>query len=367
MSDIFGRRAGRLACGVVLAALAGSAPAATSFPALTRPALQVRAPEQQVLLAAAQAGRRLVAVGERGLVVLSDDDGGTWRQARRVPVSTTLTAVSFADAQHGWAVGHGGVVLNTVDGGATWSRQADGVALALAALQDAERALRADVGSAAAQRAVKDATALVADGPDKPLLDVFFQDARHGWVVGAYNLAFETSDGGAHWSSIYARLANPKSLHLYAIRAQGQSVYIVGEQGQMQRSLDGGRSFVQLASPYKGSWFALALEDDGAVVAAGMRGNAFRSTDHGDSWQPIAGAPPLSFASAVPLAAGGVLLANQGGQLFSSRAGASLRALPAPPLPPVSGLLMMNNGALLTLGVGGALRLPALDYNGTSK
>jgi photosystem II stability/assembly factor-like uncharacterized protein len=367
MTEIFRIRASCLAVGAVLAVLAGAVHGATSFPALSRPALQVRAPERQVLLAAAQARQRLVAVGERGLVVLSDDDGISWRQARVVPVSTTLTAVAFADAEHGWAVGHGGVVLHTGDGGATWSRQADGTSLAQAALQAAEQAVRTSAGSAAAQRALKDATALVADGPDKPLLDVYFEDARRGWVVGAYNLAFETSDGGVHWNSISARVDNPKSLHLYAIRAQGQSVYIVGEQGQMQRSVDGGQSFAPLASPYKGSWFALAIESDGAVVAAGMRGSAFRSTDRGDSWQPIAGAPPLSLTSATPLPGGGVLLANQGGQLFTSRAGAAVRALPVPPLPPLNGLLMLNSGALLTLGVGGALRLPAPDYNGTMK
>lgn len=367
MTDIFRKRAGRLAVGAVLAVLAAGAHGATTFPALNRAALQVRAPERQVLLAAAQAGSRLVAVGERGLVVLSDDDGISWRQARAVPVSTTLTAVSFADAEQGWAVGHGGVVLHSSDGGATWLRQADGASLAQAALRQAEQGLHADAASAPAQRAVRDATALVADGPDKPLLDVYFQDARRGWVVGAYNMAFETSDGGAHWTSISARLANPKSLHLYAIRARGQAVYIAGEQGQLQRSLDGGNSFAPLASPYKGSWFALAIADDGSVVAAGMRGNAFRSPDRGDSWLPVAGAPPLSWTSAIPLPDGAVLLANQGGQLFSTRAGSAMRALAMPPMPPVNGLLNLNNGALLTLGVAGALRLPAPDYNGTTK
>ncbi|WP_220476874.1 WD40/YVTN/BNR-like repeat-containing protein [Massilia cavernae] len=122
----------KTASAILLAALSGAACAAASFPALDRPAVQVKAPERQVLLAAAQAGTRVVAVGERGLVVLSDDAGASWRQARAVPVSTTLTAVSFRSAQLGWAVGHGGVVLHTRDGGDTWTRQADGASLARA-------------------------------------------------------------------------------------------------------------------------------------------------------------------------------------------------------------------------------------------
>ncbi len=54
--------------------------------------------------------------GERGIVLLSDDAGVSWRQAK-VPVSVSLTAVQFVDAEQGWAVGHLGVVLHTQDGG----------------------------------------------------------------------------------------------------------------------------------------------------------------------------------------------------------------------------------------------------------
>ena len=70
--------------------------------ALQRPALSVKAPQRTVLLAAAAAGQRLVAVGERGVVALSDDRGATWRQAA-CPVSVSLTMVRFADERRGVA------------------------------------------------------------------------------------------------------------------------------------------------------------------------------------------------------------------------------------------------------------------------
>ncbi|MHA4871876.1 WD40/YVTN/BNR-like repeat-containing protein [Duganella sp. PWIR1] len=348
-------------------ALLPACAAAGMFPALTRPAVQVQAPERQVLLAAAQAGARVVAVGERGVVALSDDGGLHWRQAAHVPVSTTLTAVSFVGDRLGWAVGHGGVILHTVDGGERWSLQADGATLAQRALQAAEEDARRNPDNAAAARALKGARLLVADGPDKPLLDVSFEDARHGWAVGAYNLFFETRDGGATWNSIGGRLDNPRALHLHVIRSSGDTVYVAGEQGQIHRSLDGGRSFSALASPYKGSWFALALEGDGALVAAGLRGKLFRSIDHGESWQAIGGAPPVSILSATPLPQGRVLLANQGGKLYTSAQGAPLQALPVQPMPPLAGLLLLKDGGLLAFGLGGAMRLPAQDHNGKTK
>jgi photosystem II stability/assembly factor-like uncharacterized protein len=77
-----------------------------------------------LMLHAARAGKRLVAVGEYGIVIVSDDSGQSWRQAGSVPTRTTLTSVYFVDERQGWAVGHGGVVLASEDGGDTWVRQA---------------------------------------------------------------------------------------------------------------------------------------------------------------------------------------------------------------------------------------------------
>jgi photosystem II stability/assembly factor-like uncharacterized protein len=71
------------------------------------------------------AGTRMVAVGERGHIMYSDDDGASWTQAD-VPVRVSLTAVYFPTAEKGWAVGHDGLVLHSSDGGKTWVKQLDG-------------------------------------------------------------------------------------------------------------------------------------------------------------------------------------------------------------------------------------------------
>jgi photosystem II stability/assembly factor-like uncharacterized protein len=347
-----------------LAAVMNPLLAATPFPALERPALQVKTPERQVLQTATTAGERIVAIGERGLVVLSDDQGRRWRQARQVPVSVTLTAVSFVDAQRGWAVGHGGVVLHTADGGESWTKLADGVALAKAALADAEQRVAQRPRDAAAERALADARRQINDGADKPLLDVRFIDARRGWVVGAYNLFFETTDGGGTWRSVSSRLDNPRALHLNALAVRGQTVFIVGEQGVLFRSLDAGQTFVAVPSPYKGSWFSVVLGDDGAVTLAGLRGNAFRSPDGGASWSAIEGLSPVSIVAASAWADGGVLLSNQAGQLFITRANATAQPLRVAPLPPLNGLLVLGGQRLLALGFGGAI---SLDLSGSGK
>ncbi|HET6802643.1 MAG TPA: glycosyl hydrolase, partial [Casimicrobiaceae bacterium] len=93
-------------------------PAPADVPQAFRVAQPTRAP----LIGVARAGPRLVAVGDYGVVVLSDDAGTTWRQARAVATRDLLTAVTFVDANRGFAVGHGGTILRTDDGGESWLR-----------------------------------------------------------------------------------------------------------------------------------------------------------------------------------------------------------------------------------------------------
>lgn len=334
---------------------ASAALAETRFAAMARPALPVRHPEKSVLLSAALARGRVVAVGERGVVALSDDLGKSWHQAQHVPTSMTLTAVRFVDAQKGFAVGHGGVVLATADGGERWAIRCDGRTLAKLAVVAADQ--RASVGDIKATRWQKEAALLTADGPDKPLLDLYFADAQRGVVVGAYNLFYETNDGGQSWSAGLDRLDNPKARHLYAVRGRGNTWIVAGEQGLLLRSRDAGRTFERLASPYDGSWFTLASTPQGGWVVAGLRGHAYYSGDDGETWALIGGATPASFVSLAPLDNGSVLLANQAGQLFASKAGAPMVRIAAPALPPLSQVLPLSNGDLLALGFAGATRI----------
>src|SRR3989344_4419701 len=191
-------RDGTMHIAIYVAAARAAAGAGCAFAqvgdALQRPALSVKAPQRAVLLAAAAAGQRLVAVGERGVVALSDDRGVTWQQAA-CPVSVSLTMVRFADERHGVAVGHGGTVLTTSDAGASWALRLD--SRTLAALAKA---------AATTPQALQDAERLMADGPDKPFMDVVVWDAQRMLAVGAYGLAFYTADGGQTWASWFGRV-----------------------------------------------------------------------------------------------------------------------------------------------------------------
>lgn len=337
----------------LLAVGLGAFSASTAWPApishaLDRPAIIVQRAAQSMLLGMAQAGKRLVAVGERGVVVVSDGDADKWRQVA-TPVSVTLTAVRFADDQHGYAVGHSGTVLFTANGGDTWTSVLDGRQAARISLAAAQAS-----GNAAALR---DAERQVADGADKPLLDLLVFDAKRVLVIGAYGMAYSTTDGGKSWNTLAERLDNPRGLHLYAIRQHGERILVSGEQGLVRLSRDGGQTFTPIKTPYDGSFFTAELPSAEEIVVAGLRGNLLRSHDGGASWKQTTTSDAASITGSLRRADGSLVLVNQAGMVLTENKGA-LVALNRTPLPSLTGIFANPEGSLLALSVQGIASLP---------
>ncbi len=282
--------------------------------------------------------------------MLSDDHGANWRQAK-VPVSVSLTATQFVSARVGWVVGHGGVVLATTDGGETWRRQLDGRKAAQIEFDAAQ-------GEGAAGKRLRDAERLVKEGPDKPFLDLYFSDERNGLVIGAYGLIFVTTDGGQRWRSAQQRLDNPKGRHLYGLRAVGKALYLVGEQGAAYRSDDGGQRFVELKTPYAGSYFGVVGAATGEVIVFGLRGHAYWSADAGANWQQSEIATGSTLTAGLRFADGSLLLVNESGQAFRSvNGGRSFNPLTIAQPSPYTGVAQAADGGVILSGVRGITRV----------
>ncbi|MBH3384619.1 MULTISPECIES: WD40/YVTN/BNR-like repeat-containing protein [Pseudomonas] len=324
---------------------------------LQSPAMRTVNATHAVFSSVVRAEDRLVAVGERGLILLSDDNGLTWRQAS-VPVSVGLTAVQFVDAQHGWAVGHGGVVLFSEDGGESWQVQLEGHHAAELELLAAQQAVGVTADVDAAQARVETAQRLMDEGADKPLLNLHFTDQQHGLVVGAYGMALRTADGGRTWQSVAGQIDNPTGLHLYAVAQQGRDWYLAGEQGFLARSSDDGRHFEQLPSPYEGTFFTLVPRQDGSLLLGGLKGNVFLIRSAGRVIEPLEVPTPVSFSDGTRLDDGRVLLANQVGAVFVLGATSHrLQQLIPPQGRPLAGLAQAADGSLVAAGFTGLAQL----------
>lgn len=243
------------------------------------------------ILGAARAGARIVAVGDYGTILLSDDDGKTFRQAQSVPVSSTLTSVTFADDRDGWAVGHWGVILHTSDGGEHWNVQ------------------RTDTRE------------------DRPLFSVHFFDAKDGVAVGLWSLLLVTRDGGLTWEE-NALPPPPDSRkadrNLFKTFASGRgTLFVAAERGTVLRSGDRGRSWTYVNTGYKGSFWTGVAAKDGTLLVAGLRGKIYRSADDGATWQNVNSGTQSSITDMAEASGKLVAVGLDGMQLTSADLGLS--------------------------------------------
>lgn len=335
------------------------------------PAYPTELAPKNLLNDVARAGNRIVAVGERGHIIYSDNEGQSWTQAE-VPVSVTLTGLDFGSDTQGWAVGHSGVVLHSGDAGATWTLQLTGVKAAELAIVNQEKAiaeLEARIETAPEDK--KNELELTLDdlsydlgnmqsdmdiGPVNPFLDVWFADDKQGFVVGAYGMFVHTEDGGKTWQDWSLRLDNSDNFHLNAVtRIGGGALVIVGEAGQIYVSVDQGVTWQKRDSPYAGSLFGVAGTGRmNEILAFGLRGTLMFSTDLGKSWSMVSTGSTATLNDGFAKDNRVVLVGNEGAVLTSSNGGDTFRAYLRDDRQGIMSVVPMMSGTdLLLVGEGG--------------
>lgn len=278
------------------------------------------------MLNATWAQSRLVAVGDHGVVLLSDDHGQHFRQARSVPLSTPLTGVSFVDARQGWAVGHWGAILSTTDGGESWQLQR------------------------------------IATDVDRPLFAVHFFNAQQGVAVGLWSLVLTTDDGGKSWSE--QKLDPPPGskradLNLMGLFSDGQgTVYATAEHGQLLRSGDRGKTWSYIDTGYSGTLWSGAVLSDGSLLVGGQRGTLMRGLSNGQGWQRI---PLQSKGSITAIAVSDqqVLVAGLDGLMVrGSNGGQNLQEQRVPESTPFTAALLDGAGKPVLFSQRGIVPVP---------
>lgn len=304
--------------------------------------------ETSLLLDGQAIGDKLIVVGERGHILISEDQGVSWQQ-QEVPTRATLTSVFFVDQTNGWAAGHDSIILRTHDGGRQWQE-------------------------------------IYADPEDeRPILDLWFRDLEHGYAVGAYGLFLTTENGGESWESFDFDPATlivddadtdadwPEEqeekpwgidFHLNHMTATANGrVFIAAEAGNLYRSDDGCRSWLSLPSPYAGSFYGTLPLTQRNLLAFGLRGNLFRSVDAGGSWIEINSGTQATLNDGIRLRDGRIVLAGLAGALLiSSDEGESFVLHPQANRSGIAKVLQAGDGALILLGEHGVERLNLQEH-----
>lgn len=183
------------------------------------------------------AGTRVIAVGDRGHVLTSDDKGETWTQ-QNVPARQMLVSVDFADSKNGWAVGHDSLIIRTRDGGESWETQN----------------FDPETG--------------------QPLYGVLALSASDAWAVGSFGKFFRTTDGGDTWEAQEVGITEP-GVHLISMTQLPNGVLVIaGEAGMLAYSTDNGDNWNLGQTAYAGSYFGVLPMGNSGVMLFGLRGTA---------------------------------------------------------------------------------------------
>ncbi|MBV1915941.1 MAG: hypothetical protein KUG72_11185 [Pseudomonadales bacterium] len=314
---------------------------------LDAPSVKMPKASKSLLLDVTRAGDRLVAVGQYGHIVFSDDSGKSWTQAE-VPVQTQLNSVFFINDKKGWVVGQDAIILGTTDGGASWTKLhygyienspihaiiADAEIKRIAATEAIDNPNTDDpdelIDIEDAFYAADDLAAVVKKYQTSPLLDVWFKDENEGFVVGSYAQFYHTTDGGKTWESWKDRLDNFEDHNNAILGLEDGTIVIASEKSnydgakvKLYRSSDFGKTWENITTQYDRSLYGLfydAAADQ--IYAMGMSGLIVRSSDRGASWysQPLDMETEfLSFAG-LATKAGDIKIVGNNGQFTTGTA-----------------------------------------------
>jgi photosystem II stability/assembly factor-like uncharacterized protein len=326
-----------------------------TYDVLNLPApLSSRATESN-LYGIARAGSRLVAVGQRGIVLYSDDKGRSWSQGQ-VPVRSVLLDVFFANDNLGWAVGHDGVILHSADGGETWAKQLDGYQLNESGLAYYGGLARENPDNEAYAMVLGEFEFAAEQGADKPFLTVYFADEKRGFAMGAYGFSVATEDGGANWVPVMEH--GPLAFrHVFDYEIVGDRFFLTQEMGYILTGQIGQRASVASIIPfYDGSFYTMTSSEQGDLLVAGLRAAAFRSDDGAQTWELLELPTSASINGSARLADGRIVLVSQNGELLvSDDDGRTFEVAPLKNTFPFSSVIETDPGQLVLVGLGGVL------------
>jgi photosystem II stability/assembly factor-like uncharacterized protein len=129
--------------------------------------------------------------------------GSKWPEPHQI----SINSIVFSSEKTGWAVGNGGLILRSLDSGATWNK--------------------------------------VSLGTSKNLLKVFFISEHSGWMRGEDGNLWNTTDGGDSWEMVSSDSSEVNDIHFVGDKL-GYAVVDVGSNSLVRRTTDAGRTWTTL-------------------------------------------------------------------------------------------------------------------------
>jgi photosystem II stability/assembly factor-like uncharacterized protein len=238
-----------------------------------------------------------VAVGDGGVIVRSVDEGATWIAVTNTGTKRDLSDVIAVTGGVLVADGDGGTILRSVDGGVTWlPAHRTGTATDLGQATTEPNGTLLVNGDGTVVRSVDGG--LNWSAARKTGTSTQFQTLiaePHGALVALCDqgIVVHSTDDGLTWSVVLSRHAVLQGI---ALTQKGALVVAGGQDATRDspqsavilRSVDGGNHWSEVTGIKSPDWLmSVTAESGGSLIAFGQSGGELRSVDDGLNWSPV--------------------------------------------------------------------------------
>ncbi|WP_343633959.1 YCF48-related protein [Fluviicola sp.] len=231
----------------------------------------------------------IVAVGNDlgyGNIIVSHDGGLSWDEPDDA-AGLPLTDVYFTTSLLGYAVGHNGTYLTTVDGGLTWQNSTQfqnmlNPSPSIYFISEMTGFVRANNNQYFQTTDGGNTWTDLSSPKNRNFEQTFFLDSLHGWATSSVlTEIISTSDGGQSWASMY----NGSGWELTDVKfSSDNDGWACGLEGTILHTTDNGSSWSLVDSPISSMYTKIGVADTQNIWVIGVTGVSFHTSDGGVNW-----------------------------------------------------------------------------------
>ncbi len=229
------------------------------------------------------------AVGDGGVILKTSNGGTSWSVTNHTSC-IGLNKIFFVSSLVGWAVGIYGTIIKTTDGGQTWVSQNSGIQTNLFGVQFTNTSNGIAVGDLGVTlRTSNGGTTWTLGGSvslNPVLNDLYSDNSGNSWVVGTAGRIAKSTDGGTTWED----MVSGTNATLKAVQFKTSLIgWAAGNLGVILKSVDGGATWtnsnVGISNAY--NFADIAFLDQINGFALDFKGFIFKTTDGGANWNIV--------------------------------------------------------------------------------
>lgn len=232
----------------------------------------------------------IIAAGECGTLLLSNDSGQTWEILEKL-TSQTLWDIEFYNSNQGVAVGDSGIIMRTNDGGKTWIITETPTDQNLYAVSFADSSNIVAVGWYSTILGTTDGGNnwhFISSPVVGHYYDIQFPEAKKGFIVGRNSedkaVILNSADEGTTWStSLYGTYVFPNTISFI----NPMVGYAAGYYGLVLKTMDGGISWEYQPDADKWLHKILFINQDTGYATSNLPYSIYRTVDGANSWEDI--------------------------------------------------------------------------------